>query len=67
MKSGIHKITMREMELLATIKHEASGRLTRAMAAFLMGTTPQAIGRLSFALSRKGLADTDGAGVMRIN
>ena len=63
----IHKTTSRESELLSAIRGEASGRLTKEMACYLLQTTPQAIGRLALSLSAKNLAHRDGDGTIRLN
>ena len=62
-----HKITFRESELMAAIRGEASGRLTKEMACYLLQTTPQAIGKLALSLSAKNIAHRECDGTIRLN
>jgi len=47
-------LTKRQLELLQVVKGE-NDCCSLPMAAYLMGTTPQAVGRIVMALSSKGL------------
>ena len=52
---------------MAAIRGEASGRLTKEMACYLLQTTPQAIGKLALSLSAKNIVHRDSDGTIRLN
>ncbi len=59
-----HKLTQGEMKLLVTAKEETQtvGKLSAKMAAFLLQTSPQAIGRMVQKLTRRGYVWRDREG-----
>ncbi len=65
--SHAQKITAGESGVLAALSQEPSGRLTRAMACFLLQTTPQSVGRMVLSLSRKNLVHQDRDGTIYPN
>jgi hypothetical protein len=53
--------------LLAALRHETSGRLTKDMGCFLLQTTPQGLARMAIALSSKNLVHRECNGTIRLN
>ena len=67
LKEKAANLTKGQALLLAALRHETSGRLTKDMGCFLLQTTPQGLARMAIALSAKNMVHRECNGTIRLN
>lgn len=67
LKTSVPNLSKGQALLLAALRHETSGRLTKDMGCFLLQTTPQGLARMAIALSAKNLVYRECDGTIRLN